>query len=118
MLVVSAGGCNAPLRATAVQVGRSLNSDNSVGGLTTTFKRTDTIYASVLTSGPGAGTLTARFTFGGRVVSEPKKQVRYRGDAATEFHMAYSGGFPVGEYQVEILVDDKPFETRKFRVEN
>lgn len=118
-LLVAASGCvNASLRPTTLQVGKSLNSDNSVGTLTTTFKPTDTIYASVLTSGSGAGTITARFSFGGRVVSEPKKDVRYRGDAATEFHMAYSAGFPAGEYLVEILVDDKPFETRKFRVEN
>ncbi|MGH9203150.1 MAG: hypothetical protein ACRD2A_18135, partial [Vicinamibacterales bacterium] len=108
---------NEPLRPSAIQLGKSLNSDNSVGTHTTTFKRTDTIYVSVLTMGRGAGTIAARWTYAGQVMGEPRKEVSYRGDAATEFHLANSGGFPAGEYQVDVLVDGKPFGTRRFRVE-
>jgi len=54
ILVVAASACAAcrsggPIRIAAVQLGRSLNSDNSVGNHTTQFKPTDTLYVAVLT---------------------------------------------------------------------
>ena len=52
--------CSGNLTARSIQVGKSLNSDNSVGTLTTTFKPNDTIYAAVLTDGSGRGTLSAK----------------------------------------------------------
>ena len=108
---------NDPLRVNTIQLGRGLNPDNTVSGHTTRFKPTDTIYVAVLTDNAGSGTVAARWTFAGRVVSEPQKQVSYRGAAATEFHIQNSGGFPAGEYQVEILLDGKPIATREFRVD-
>jgi hypothetical protein len=108
---------NDPLRVNTIQLGRALNPDNTISGHTTRFKPADTIYVSVLTDAPGSGTVTARWTFAGRVVSEPQKQVSYRGPAATEFHIQNSGGFPPGEYRVEILLDGTSIGTREFRVE-
>jgi hypothetical protein len=75
------------------------------------------MFASVLTDGPGSGTIAARWRFSGRVVSEESKDVSYRDHAATEFHIQNSSGFPPGEYSVEILVDGKSFATRSLRVE-
>jgi outer membrane usher protein FimD/PapC len=37
--------------------------------------------------------------------------------AATEFHLQNSGGFPAGEYRVDILVNGQPAASRAFRVE-
>jgi hypothetical protein len=113
------GACrsNDPLVVNTIQLGRGLNPDNTVNGHTTRFKPTDTIYVSVLTDNAGSGTVAARWTFAGRVVSEPQKEVSYRGAAATEFHIQNSGGFPAGEYKVEILLDGKPIATREFRVD-
>jgi hypothetical protein len=108
---------NDPLRVNTIQLGRGLNPDNTVSGHTTRFKPTDTIYVSVLTDNAGSGTVAARWTYAGRVVSEPKKDVSYRGAAATEFHIQNSGGFPPGDYTVEIFVDGKSIGTREFRVE-
>jgi hypothetical protein len=71
----------------------------------------------VLTDNAGSGTVSARWTYAGRVVSEPSKEVSYRGAAATEFHIQNSGGFPAGDYRVEIVLDGKPIATREFRVE-
>jgi hypothetical protein len=105
-----------PLHVRAIQVGRSLNSDNSVGAITTQFKPGDTIYASVLTDARGQGTITARWTYAGRSVSEEEKRVSYNGEAATEFHMKNSGGFPAGDYKVEILLDGMPVGVREFKV--
>jgi len=121
-LVVSglfAAACrpSGPLRVTTIQTGRSLNSDKSVGNHTTRFKPDDTMFASVLTDGPGAGTIGASWRFAGRVVSEETKEVSYRDHAATEFHIQNSSGFPPGDYSVEILVDGESFATRTLHVE-
>jgi hypothetical protein len=108
---------NDPLRVNTIQLGRGLNPDNTVSGHTTRFKPTDTIYVSVLTDNAGSGTIGARWTFAGRVVSEPEKRVSYRGAAATEFHIQNSGGFPAGDYKVEIVLDGTSVATREFRVD-
>ena len=106
-----------PIRATGIQLGRSLNPDNTVSGNTTRFKPGDTIYAAVLTTGSGSATISARWTYAGRVVGEPRRDVRYRGDAATEFHIQNNVGFPVGDYSVELFVDGVSAGRREFRVE-
>jgi hypothetical protein len=114
-----AGACRSrePLRAANLQLGRSLNPDRTVGSHTPRFKPTDTIYVSVLTTGSGSATIAARWIYAGRVVSEPQKNVEYRGDAATEFHIENSGGFPPGDYAVEVLVNGEPAGRREFRIE-
>jgi hypothetical protein len=117
LCVLAACGSNEPLRVNTIQLGRGINPDNTVSGHTTRFKPTDTIYVSILTDAAGSGTVTARWTYAGRVVSEPQKQVSYRGAAATEFHIQNSGGFPAGDYKVEILLDGQSIGTREFRVE-
>lgn len=117
-LLVLASGCGprAPLEVTTIQLGRSLNSDNSVAALTTSFKPDETLYVAVLTAAPGSGSLTARWTYEGQRVSEETKEVSYRDQAATEFHIQTSGGFPAGNYAVEILLDGESVGRRVFRV--
>jgi hypothetical protein len=107
-----------PLKITTLQLGKSLNPDNSVGAHTTRFKPEDTIYVSLLSDEPGEGTVTARWVFGGQVVKEESREVSYMRPAATEFHLQNSGGFPAGEYRVDILIDGQRAETRQFRVES
>ena len=109
--------CSGNLTARSIQVGKSLNSDNSVGTLSTTFKPTDTIYVAVLTDGSGSATIGAKFSHLGRVVSEPEKKVSYRGAAATELHLDYAGGIPAGEYDIEVFFNGQPAGMRKVRVE-
>ena len=112
-------GCSpgVPLKVSNIQLGRSLNPDNSVGTHTTRFKPDDTIYISLLNDDPGEGTVTVRWVFGGQVVSEAMREVSYMRPAATEFHLQNSGGFPPGEYRVDILIDGQPAGSRQFRVE-
>lgn len=109
--------CGSNLTARSIQVGKSLNSDHSVGTLTTTFKPNDTIYASLLTDGSGSGTVGAKFTYGGRVIAEPEKRVSMKGSGATEFHIEYSAGFPPGDYDIELFLNGKSVGTRRVRVE-
>ena len=118
--LLSCIGCapDAPLRIDTIQLGRSLNPDNSVANHTTSFKADDTtIYLSVLTPEAGSGTIGVRWTYAGRVVSEPTKEVSYNGPAATEFHVVNSAGFPEGDYKVEVFLNGAPAGERTFRVE-
>ena len=115
-LLVLACAPGNPLTVSNVQIGRSINSDDSVGTFATRFKPEETVYVAVLTDGPGTSTLTARWTFNGRTISEEAKEVSYREPGATEFHIQYAGGFPPGAYRVEILVDGTSVATRDFVV--
>ena len=117
LLAALASACGGTLTVSAIQVGKQLNSDNSVAVQVTTFKRNDTIYAAILTDGSGSATLGARFSYGGRVISEPERRVSYRGSAATEFHIEYSGGFPPGDYDIELFMNGMSVGMRRVRVE-
>lgn len=119
VLFAAVAGCGSDyaLRVTSIQLGRSLNADSTVANHTTSFAPSDTVYLSVLTSGVGSGTISARWTYSGRVVGEPKKQVSFRDDAATEFHLQSANGFPPGDYTVEAFLDEKSVGTRTFKVE-
>ncbi len=116
-LVASACGPQGPLRVDTIQLGRSLNPDNSVGTHTSTFKPLDTMYVSILTPEKGRGTIGVKWTYAGRIVSEPTKEVSYRGPAATEFHIQNSSGFPPGSYAVEVFLDGQSVAKRDYRVE-
>jgi hypothetical protein len=116
-VVVAACRPGGPLQLETIQTGKSLNSDHSVGTLATRFKPDDTLFVSVLTKGPGAGKIGVKWTYSGRLVSEDSRDVSYRDNAATEFHIKNSGGFPAGDYGVEVLIDGKSIATRPLKVE-
>ena len=116
-LVCAAAACSSGrLELANIQTGRSLNPDRSIASITTLFKPNETIYVSVQTKAAGKGTIGVRWKYQGRVIDEPSKQVDYSGPASTEFHMQNSGGFPEGDYTVDILIDGKDVGTRNFRV--
>lgn len=117
VLVAASCGSKNTLRVTDVQLGRSLNADNSVRDHATSFAPRDSIYVAVLTQGKGSATLSIRFTLGGRVLNEPKKQVSYTDSAATDFGLQTGWGFPTGQYTAEVFMDGQPVGVRKFRVE-
>jgi hypothetical protein len=117
--LVAIVGCGPtePLQLNTIQLGRSLNPDSSIAEHTTAFRRNDTVYVAVLTSAPGRGTIRVRWTYGGQLIDEPQREVSYRDAAATSFHLVNSGGFPAGNYSVEVFIDDKSVGSRNFRVE-
>ena len=118
LMFASSLACGSGLRVTSIQLGRSLNADNTIASHTTTFKPDDTIYLSVATSGAGSGTMSVRWTYAGHLVDEPKKPVSSRNIAVTEFHLKSGDGFPPGEYAAEVFLDGKPVGTERFKVEN
>ena len=106
-----------PLEVTAIQTGRSLNSDNSVASHTATFSPKDTMYVAVLTGARGSGTIVVRWSLGGRVIHEATKDVSYNDQSATDFRFQAADGFPVGEYTIEVLLDGMSVGTRRVRVQ-
>lgn len=121
ILVVTAAlaacGPTEPLKVDTIQLGRSLNPDNSVAEHTTTFRRNDTVYVAVLTAAPGRGTIGVKWSYGGQVIDQPQKEVAYRDAAATSFNLVNSGGFPPGNYAVEVFVDGQSAGVRNFNVQ-
>ena len=115
--LAAACGPSEPLTVSAIQTGKSLNSDNSVATHSTSFAPKDTMYVAVLTDARGAGTITARWMLGGRVIHEASRDVSYNDQAATDFRFQSADGFPPAEYTIEVLVDGKPVGTRSVRVQ-
>lgn len=119
VLLVTLVGCgpSQPIRISTIQLGRSLNPDKTVGQHTTAFKPFDTMYVSALNPEKGYGTISVRWMYAGRLVSEPSADVSYKGPAATEFHIQNSSGFPPGDYSVEVFLNGQSVGKRNYRVE-
>jgi len=115
-VLVLTGCSDAPLQLANIQTGRSLNPDRSIASITTLFKPNETIYVSIQTTGEAPGSIGVKWMYQGRVVDEPVKQVDYDGPASTEFHMQNSGGFPEGDYSVEIFINGQQVGSRSFKV--
>ena len=117
LLVMAAAGCGSSVSFSNLQLGRSVNTDQTVANHTTTFGPQDTVYVAIIASGSGSAEMRVRWTYEGRVVGEPTKQVSLRGGGATEFHLQNAGGFPPGDYAVEAFLNGQSVGTRTFRVE-
>jgi hypothetical protein len=95
------------LRVDDITLGNSLAADKTVAMATYEFAPTDTIYASVRTSGtsPNA-TLGATWTYqDGQTVEEQTQQIAPTGPAVTEFHISKPDGWPTGMYKVTVFLD-------------
>jgi hypothetical protein len=110
----------AAVAVTSATLGNAINADKRVSAATDTFKPGDTIFVSVETSGTAGANLTARWTFvaDGQAtrVNEETQKVAPGGPSVTEFHIRKPDGWPPGDYQVVILVNDEVAVTRKFSV--
>jgi hypothetical protein len=115
-LLAAAACSDDPLALANIQTGRSLNPDRSMASITTLFKASETVYVSIQTTGSAPGQIGVKWMFQGRVIDEPVKQVDYDGPASTEFHLQNSGGFPEGDYSVEIFINGQQVGTRAFKV--
>jgi len=109
--------CSGPLQLANIQIGRALNQDRSISSITTLFKPNETVYVSVQTTAAGKGVVSVKWKYGNTVIDEPTKQVNYDGPASTEFHMQNSGGFPPGDYSVDVFIDGTQVGTRAFKVD-
>ena len=111
---------DAGVQAGTISLGKAIGLDKKVTAPVEAFAKGDTFYASVDTTGTGTATLKAKWTHhkGGQTtpVDEQSQTINSSGPATTEFHVSKPGGWPAGEYQVEIFLDDKPIGMRTFTV--
>ena len=100
-----------------VTLGRSVSADKRVADQTGTFSPSDTIFASVHTTGSAQTNLAARWTFqDGQVVNERTESIAPSGDAYTEFHISKPSGWPAGKYTLHVLVNGQEVQTKDFAV--
>jgi hypothetical protein len=110
-------GSPAEVRVTAIALGTEVGLDKKVISATEVFGPQDTIHVSVVTEGRSSSTLLgARWMRNGRVLEETRLYIAPAGSATSEFHVAKPGGFEPGDYEVEILLEGKPVEKRRFTV--
>jgi hypothetical protein len=78
------------------------------------FTPTDTIYASVHTSGTATnGAIVGRWmSQDGTVVDEKTETVSTNGDARTTFFIAKPSGLPKGKYTLHVLIDGKEVRSK------
>jgi hypothetical protein len=108
---------NAVLRVTEVELGRSIGPDKRVTDDIEEFAATDTIYASVQTTGSGSGTLVAHWSFeDGQVVEQSEQSVATTGPAVTEFHISKPTPWPAGKYKVTISLNGQEVDSEEFSV--
>jgi hypothetical protein len=101
-----------------VDMGRHISADKKISDKTDDFAPSDTIYASVHTSGAATNkVLMARWTFSdGKVVDERSETISPTGDAYTEFHIVKPGGWPKGKYTLHLLIDGSEVRTKDVTV--
>ncbi|MEO7725932.1 MAG: hypothetical protein ABIS45_01610 [Burkholderiales bacterium] len=116
----AASTAEAGVTVSAVRLGRAIGGDKRVTTATDTFSPKDTIYAEVATTGAGAATLKAKWTYSkdGKTVDvkQDSMQISPAGPATNEFHVSKPDGWPMGEYAVEIMVNGKSEGTHRFDV--
>lgn len=117
--VDSAAGAVAQTVGTALSVidvdmGRHVDADRQITDKTDDFAPTDTIFASVHTSGTAnSGVIVGRWTFqDGSVVEEKTDTVTTAGDARSAFYIVKPGGLAKGEYTLHVLIDGKEVRTK------
>jgi hypothetical protein len=101
-----------------VVVGRHLDAAKKISDKTDEFAPTDTIYASVHTTGAASNqTVVGRWTFqDGQTVGEHSETISPAGDAYTEFHIVMPSGWPKGKYTLHVLVNGTEVQTKDVTV--
>ena len=110
----------AGVTVTGVTLGKAVGADKKVAQPADSFAPKDTIYVSIDTAGAGNATLRARWTYrkNGQeaLVKEDTQTISATGPASSEFHVSKPDGWPAGEYQVAVFVNDQPASTKTFSV--
>lgn len=101
-----------------VDMGRHIDADKKISDKTDDFAPSDTIYASVHTSGAATNqTMIGRWTFqDGQTVDERSTTISPTGDAYTEFHIVKPSGWPKGKYTLHVLVNGSEARTKDVTV--
>ena len=107
---------------TTIETGRHIGADMRISDTASTFAPRDTLFVSVVTSNAtGNNTLKSVLTFqGGQVVDSATQVIAAPtttgGSSVTEFHWVKPGGWPTGDYTVEVWLDGQSAGTRTLTV--
>ena len=104
----------AALSVIDIDLGRRVDEQNKVVGEMDTFAPTDSIIASVHTSGPAEnGEVTGRWTGpDGSVITEKTNRVTTKGDAYTVFPLERRADLAKGVYTLHVIIDGKEVRTK------
>ena len=111
-----------PSGVSAVNLGKEIGADKKVTAPAESFGIKDTIYASVETAGTGRAKLRAQWSFvkGEKTAKVDETTIEFESSApaVNEFHISKPGGWPKGDYRVEIFLGDveAPVMTKSFKV--
>ncbi len=108
----------APATINAVELGNAIGADNRVTTATAVFGKTDTIYASVNTSGAASAgnKLNAKWSYQDGQTVHTEDRAMEGADTMYEFHIQNPKGWPVGKYKVDVTLDGGQLQTREFEV--
>ena len=108
-----------PFQVKRIDLGKAIGGGKEVTAPTTTFKPTDTIYASIVSDGTAPSVvLAAKWTYeDGQVVNESQQSIAPTGPATNEFHISKPDGWPKGKYQVAIAANGLPAGSKEFTVD-
>jgi multidrug efflux pump subunit AcrA (membrane-fusion protein) len=110
---------NAPATVTfsSVELGSTVDANNKILASGTSFAPKDSINASVDTSGSGNAALAVKWTYqDGQVVHEDSKTINAMGPQTTAFMISKPGGFPAGNYKVDISLNGNQVASKDFSV--
>ncbi|MFL5616981.1 MAG: hypothetical protein ACJ79A_01145 [Gemmatimonadaceae bacterium] len=101
-----------------VDMGRHVDAERKISDKTDDFAPSDTIYASVHTSGTATNSpVVGRWTFqDGTLVDEKTDNVTTSGMARTVFYIAKPSGLARGRYTLHVFVDGKEVRAKDVEV--
>jgi hypothetical protein len=101
-----------------IDMGRRVDVDRKIVDETDDFSPSDTIYASVHTSGTANdGAVIGRWTDqNGTLLDEKTDMVTTNGDARTVFFIAKPTGFTPGTYTLHVMIDGKEVRSKNATV--
>jgi len=102
-----------------IDVGKNVNGEKEVTNETNTFAKSDTIYASILTTGAAdAGALSAKWLFPDGSVIEQKADSGNTGRSGRAvFFIAKPGGLPAGKYTFQAVVNGRDVRSEEITVQ-
>jgi hypothetical protein len=100
-------------------IGKSLTADNQrIRDIEDSFQPTETIYAVVDVPGSREGTLRVRWVFGAMETLREQSMMIQANTHSYLFQLdPKDGGHSVGDYRLEVYVDDAQADSENFRVQ-
>jgi hypothetical protein len=113
----AADAARAVLSVIDVDMGRKAGPDKKITDKTDEFARSDTIFASVHTSGTAkVGMMVGTWTFPDSSVVEQKTDTPTEGDAYTTFFITKPRGLAPGKYTFRVMVDGREVRSKDVTV--